>query len=93
MPGVIRLLEWRPRALWRIAAAPSVPNVFRTMLPPVAVGDVVAERQTLCVIDAMKMQNPIAADGPGVVTAVHVTKGATVSAGSPLVDLAEPEQE
>lgn len=53
----------------------------------VAEGDQVEDRQTLVVLDAMKMQNPIGAEGGGVVTKVHVKQGDTVGNGDPLVDL------
>ncbi len=57
----------------------------------VAEGDLVEDGQTLVVLDAMKMQNPIGADGAGRVERVHVKVGETVSSGDPLVELGDPE--
>ena len=56
----------------------------------VAPGDSVEDGQTLVVLDAMKMQNPIGAEGAGVVAKVHVAVGDTVAAGATLVDLEDP---
>lgn len=67
-----------------VAAMPGV-----VVAVEVEVGDVVEDRATLVVLDAMKMQNPIGAEGAGVVTKLYVKVGDTVSAGAPLVDLVE----
>lgn len=56
----------------------------------VAEGDLVAEGQTILVLEAMKMQNPIAADGPGKVVKVHAKKGIAVAAGALLVEIDVP---
>lgn len=53
----------------------------------VAEGDAVTDGQTLVVLDAMKMQNPIGAEGDGVVVKLHVAKGDTVAAGAKLAEL------
>ncbi len=53
----------------------------------VAPGDEVDDGQTLVVIEAMKMQNPIVADGKGRVRAVRVKKGDVVAQGAALVEL------
>lgn len=50
-------------------------------------GDVVAEGSTLVVLEAMKMQNPLAAETAGVVTRVLCKKGEAVAAGALLVEL------
>jgi acetyl-CoA/propionyl-CoA carboxylase biotin carboxyl carrier protein len=55
---------------------------------PVGAGDEVAEGQVVAVIEAMKMMNEIRAHRPGAVAAVHVQKGATVEANTPLLTLA-----
>jgi geranyl-CoA carboxylase alpha subunit len=50
-------------------------------------GDAVAEGQTLVVLEAMKMQNPLAAEAPGKVTKVLCKKGEAVAAGALLLEL------
>jgi biotin carboxyl carrier protein len=54
----------------------------------VQVGDVVEPGQPVAVIEAMKMQNELAARLGGIVTDVLVAERATVSAGQPLLRLA-----
>jgi biotin carboxyl carrier protein len=51
------------------------------------VGDVVEAGQTLVVLEAMKMQNPLAAEVAGKVTRVLCKKGEAVAAGALLVEL------
>jgi len=50
-------------------------------------GDAVAEGQTLVVLEAMKMQNPLSAEAAGKVTRVLCRKGETVAAGALLMEL------
>ncbi len=47
----------------------------------VAVGDPVEVGQTICVLEAMKMENAIAADKDGTVAELRVTEGASVGGG------------
>ena len=47
----------------------------------VAVGDEVAEGDTICVLEAMKMENNIAADKAGTVSSIEVEAGQAVTAG------------
>jgi acetyl-CoA/propionyl-CoA carboxylase biotin carboxyl carrier protein len=54
---------------------------------PVAPGDSVSEGQVVAIVEAMKMMNEIRAHRAGSVAAVHVQKGATVEADTPLVSL------
>jgi biotin carboxyl carrier protein len=58
--------------------------VLRVLVVP---GDEVVARQPLVVLEAMKMETPIAAPYAGRVTEVHVEEGATVAAGALLVAL------
>jgi biotin carboxyl carrier protein len=53
----------------------------------VAPGDVVPAGAAVCVVEAMKMQNELAAQAPGIVEAVHVRERQTVEAGQRLVTL------
>ncbi len=57
-------------------------------VPFVEVGDVVAEGQTVCIIEAMKVFNEIKAEWRGRVVAIPAENGALVQAGDPLVVLA-----
>jgi biotin carboxyl carrier protein len=52
-----------------------------------AVGDVVEEGKTLVVLEAMKMQNPLAAEAAGKVTRILCKKGEAVAAGALLLEL------
>ncbi len=54
----------------------------------VAAKDEVAAGQTLCVIEAMKMENEVKAKAACVVAEVHVVEGATVEANGKLFTLA-----
>jgi acetyl-CoA/propionyl-CoA carboxylase biotin carboxyl carrier protein len=51
----------------------------------VAVGDTVDEGQTVCVLEAMKMENNIAADMAGTVSEVKVEAGQSVGSGDVVV--------
>jgi len=55
--------------------------------PFVKAGDQVAEGQTLLLIEAMKVFNPITATRAGRVTRILVTNGAPVEFGEPLLIL------
>lgn len=53
----------------------------------VAVGDAVEEGQTIVVLEAMKMQNPLAAESAGTVTKLLAKPGETVAAGALLAEI------
>ena len=55
----------------------------------VAAGDRVEPRQTLVVLEAMKMETPIASPYEAVVREVHVREGDRVAGGAVLVELEE----
>lgn len=91
----VGLLDERERAARSVAAhKPAGPRRLNAVMPGivvdvrVVVGDTVDAGQTLVVLEAMKMQNPIAAEAPGTVRAVHVKKGQAVANGAVLVELA-----
>jgi len=48
-------------------------------------GDAVAEDQDVIILEAMKMENPIASSTAGSVTSVHVKEGDKVDSGQVLV--------
>lgn len=53
----------------------------------VKVGDTVKDGDTVVVLEAMKMQNNIEAEGNGTVTAILVNKGDTVMEGDTLITI------
>ena len=53
----------------------------------VKAGDAVKSGQTLMILEAMKMENPIPAPKDGTITSVMVDKGATVEVGQVLVTI------
>ena len=53
----------------------------------VTVGQTVKKGDTLCVLEAMKMENAIPAPEDGTVASINVQKGASVNAGDLLVSL------
>ena len=58
-----------------------VPMAGRVTSVNVKVGDHVEENDVLCVLESMKMDNPIVAPVKGTVVAVGVTPNQTVEAG------------
>lgn len=52
--------------------------------PYVQVGDRVGEGDTLCIIEAMKMMNPIEADVAGVIKSIRIQNGEPVEFGQTL---------
>ena len=78
------------------AAAPAVTGAGEAVNAPmpgtilkvnVAAGQAVKAGDTLCVLEAMKMENEIKAPKDGTVNTVAVTKGASVNTGDALVYL------
>ena len=67
--------------------APMPGRVVKVM---VKVGDDVPAGAPVIVVEAMKMENELAADAAGVVTQIHVSEGATVDGGALLVELGPP---
>ena len=64
--------------------APMPGTVIKVLASP---GDRVEHRQTLLVLEAMKMETPIVSPYDGTVRAVHVAEGDQVSGGALLVEL------
>jgi len=90
----VRLLD--PRRRYGTPAGGSDAGVVRIVAPMpgkivkvlVESGAVVAARQPLVIVEAMKMENELRAPRPGTVTDVLVSEGALVEAGAPLVTMA-----
>ena len=59
----------------------------------VTVGDFVEEGQTILILEAMKMQNEVAAPISGTVNEVHCEDGMNVEANVPLVVITPPVQD
>jgi len=76
----------------KVVKSPMVGTFYRSSAPGadpfVSVGSSVAEGQTLCVIEAMKLMNEIPADCSGVVKEILVENGQPVEFGQPLFVLA-----
>ena len=52
-----------------------------------SVGQKVSEGDIVIILETMKMENEICAVRDGVIKAIHVSEGQTVSADAPLFDL------
>ena len=66
--------------------APMPGTVIRVAVAP---GDTVAPRQTLLVLEAMKMETPVVSPYAATVRAVHVREGDRVAGGALLIELEE----
>jgi acetyl-CoA carboxylase biotin carboxyl carrier protein len=53
----------------------------------VAIGDTVAEGQTVVILESMKMEMPVESPAAGRVRSVLVKEGAAVEEGAPLIEL------
>ncbi len=91
---VVHVEDERERAAHAVAGnKASGKQELRAAMPGIvidvkaAVGDVVEPGQTLVVLEAMKMQNPLAAEAAGKVTRVLCKKGEAVAAGALLLEL------
>jgi acetyl-CoA carboxylase biotin carboxyl carrier protein len=54
----------------------------------VKVGDVVAEGETVAILESMKMEMPVESPAAGKVAAVLAKEGASIEEGAPLLELA-----
>lgn len=77
------------------AVQPSGAGVVKSPMPGTIVrvnareGDSVKREQSVLVLEAMKMENDIAAPADGIIKAIYVTQGDTVQGGSPLFEIGE----
>jgi acetyl-CoA carboxylase biotin carboxyl carrier protein len=53
----------------------------------VAVGDDVAEGDTVAILESMKMEMPVEAEDEGTVKAILVEEGQAVNEGDPIIEL------
>jgi biotin carboxyl carrier protein len=76
-----------------ISGTPTAVKMFSAPMPgtilsvSVAVGDQVVTGDTVCILEAMKMQQALKADWSGLVKAVYVSVGQQVSDGDPILEL------
>jgi acetyl-CoA carboxylase biotin carboxyl carrier protein len=61
--------------------------VANVIVVEVAVDDVVAAGDPVCLLESMKMEIPVLTEHPGVVSAIKVTPGDVVQEGDVLVEL------
>nr|XP_015852992.1 propionyl-CoA carboxylase alpha chain, mitochondrial isoform X4 [Peromyscus maniculatus bairdii] len=101
--GTQRTVQYKVHILTKLAAelnkfmlekvTEDTSSILRSPMPGVVVavsvkpGDMVAEGQEICVIEAMKMQNSMTAGKMGKVRSVHCKAGDTVGEGDLLVEL------
>lgn len=64
--------------------AEMVANVWKVV---VAEGDQVAEGDTLVILESMKMEIPVVAEGSGSVTKLHVAEGDVIQEGDLIASL------
>jgi acetyl-CoA carboxylase biotin carboxyl carrier protein len=62
--------------------------VANVIVVEVAVGDRIETGDTVCLLESMKMEIPVLAEGGGVVSAIRVAPGDVVQEGDILVELA-----
>ena len=94
----VEIEDERERAAHAAArAAGAGGGLVKSVMPGIVIsllaveGDAVEEGQPLLVLEAMKMQNEIAAPTAGVVKRIFVNEGEAVSAGAKLVEI-EPDE-
>ncbi len=75
-----------PGGAHRVVRAP-LPGVIISLA--VSPGALVSVGQELCVLEAMKMKNPIRATRAGTIKIVHVTVGQTVKHHDPLIEYSD----
>lgn len=91
-PAPVSVVSAGPRAPAKAASqsgdvtAP-LPGVVTVI--SVKVGDAVKPGQELCILEAMKMNNPIRATGSGVVKTIYITVGQQVQHGAPLFHITD----
>jgi len=73
---------------WKSVVAPMVGTFYRSLSPDsppfVEEGDLVEEGETVCILEAMKLMNEIAAEEKGIIKKVLVENGYSVEYGQDL---------
>ena len=64
--------------------------VANVIVVEVAVGDLVAADDPVCLLESMKMEIPVLTEHAGVVSAIKITAGDVVQEGDVLVELTSP---
>jgi acetyl-CoA carboxylase biotin carboxyl carrier protein len=81
-----------PEPEGHVVKSPMVGTFYRSASPGaksfVEIGDTVAQGDTLCIVEAMKLMNEIESDAAGIVKAIMVENGQAVEFGQPLFILA-----
>ncbi len=74
-----------------VSAAKAVNAPLPGVILSIAVkpGDKVTQGQELCVLEAMKMRNPIRAGRPGTIAAIYISVGDTVRHNQPLMEYSD----
>ncbi len=86
------------RGMTGAAASAAGPKPVRAPMPGLVVkvevvpGDRVEAGQGLIIVEAMKMENELKAEGPAVVRHIHVEPGQAVEKDQILIDLAAPDE-
>jgi len=84
--------EAPPEVLGHVAKSPMVGTFYRASSPGaksfVEVGSVVKGGDAICIIEAMKILNEIAADASGTITQILVDNGQAVEFGQPMFVIA-----
>jgi acetyl-CoA carboxylase biotin carboxyl carrier protein len=83
---------WGPMTLHPVGTLAHMPDVEAHITGTVwkiecALGDAVAQGDTVVVLESMKMEMPVEAEDTGTVSAIHVAEGQAVREGEPLVTL------
>jgi biotin carboxyl carrier protein len=73
------------RRRWRVTEEVRAEMVANVMTVVVAEGDRIDGGDTLVLLESMKMEIPVLAEGPGTVREVHVAEGDVVQDGDILV--------
>ena len=75
-------MKWVERSLKLAQEIIEVPITGKITSVEVKVGDAVQEGDVICLIESMKMENPILAPVAGTITEIKVSAGETVETGN-----------